>query len=319
MNPSSVPHNHVAIIGTGFGGIATAVRLQKAGFDDLVLLDRAGDVGGVWRDNDYPGAAVDVKSHLYSFSFAQNPDWRNAFAKQPELHAYLRRVADQFDLRRRLVLDCEVEELRWDPVEQLWMPGHVARPADRATRRGRNRRARRTGNPGPARAWSASRAPSFTPRAGTTRFDLTGKRVAVIGTGASAVQFVPAIQPTVGQMTVFQRTPPWIMPRHDHAIAGRRRRLLRAVPVAAAARTLRIYLQCEWMVIGFRNPPADAASPSGQRASISRLRSRTPSSAPSCCPTTASAASASCSRTTTCRPLTQPNVELVTDGDPRDP
>jgi hypothetical protein len=120
MSIGSVPHNHVAIIGTGFGGIATAVRLQKAGFDDLVLLDRASDVGGVWRDNDYPGAVVDVQSHLYSFSFAPNPDWRSTFAKQPELQAYLRQVADQFDLRRRLVLECDVEELRWDPADQQW-------------------------------------------------------------------------------------------------------------------------------------------------------------------------------------------------------
>jgi cation diffusion facilitator CzcD-associated flavoprotein CzcO len=102
MSTSSVPHNHVAIIGTGFGGIATAVRLRKAGFDDLVLLDRADHVGGVWRDNDYPGAAVDVQSHLYSFSFAPNPDWRSTFAKQPELHAYLQRVTDQVDPSRAI-------------------------------------------------------------------------------------------------------------------------------------------------------------------------------------------------------------------------
>src|SRR6202035_5567936 len=98
MLTDSVPHKHVAIIGTGFGAIATAVRLQRAGFDDLVLIDRAGDVGGVWRDNSYPGAAVDVKSHLYSLSFAPTPDWHNVFAKQAELHAFLRRVTDQFDL-----------------------------------------------------------------------------------------------------------------------------------------------------------------------------------------------------------------------------
>jgi cation diffusion facilitator CzcD-associated flavoprotein CzcO len=90
------PHNHhVAIIGTGFGGIATAICLRQNGFDDFVLLDRAGDVGGVWRDNDYPGAAVDVQSHLYSLSFAPNPNWRNTYAKQPELHAYLKAVSLQ--------------------------------------------------------------------------------------------------------------------------------------------------------------------------------------------------------------------------------
>ena len=120
MLTEPVPHNHIAIIGAGFGAIATAVRLQQAGFDDFVLIDRAGDVGGVWRDNSYPGAAVDVKSHLYSLSFAPNPDWHNVFAKQPELHAFLRRVTDQFDLRRRLVLGCEVEELRWNGVEHRW-------------------------------------------------------------------------------------------------------------------------------------------------------------------------------------------------------
>jgi hypothetical protein len=120
MLTDSVPHNHIAIIGTGFGAIATAVRLQQAGFEDFVLIDRAGDVGGVWRDNSYPGAAVDVKSHLYSLSFAPNPDWHNVFAKQSELHEYLRNVTDQFDLRRRLVLNTEVQVLRWDPTQQIW-------------------------------------------------------------------------------------------------------------------------------------------------------------------------------------------------------
>jgi cation diffusion facilitator CzcD-associated flavoprotein CzcO len=103
MTTALIPHNHVAIIGTRFGGLAAAVRLKQNGFDDLVLLERAGEVGGVWRDNDYPGAAVDVQSHLYSLSFAPNPDWHNSYAKQPELHAYLKDVADQFGLRRHLL------------------------------------------------------------------------------------------------------------------------------------------------------------------------------------------------------------------------
>jgi cation diffusion facilitator CzcD-associated flavoprotein CzcO len=120
MGADAIPQNHVAIIGTGFGAIAAAVRLRRAGFEDFVLIDRADEVGGVWRDNTYPGAAVDVKSHLYSLSFAPNPDWGSAFAKQPDLHAYLRRVVDGFDLRRRLVLGCEVEELRWDAGGQRW-------------------------------------------------------------------------------------------------------------------------------------------------------------------------------------------------------
>jgi cation diffusion facilitator CzcD-associated flavoprotein CzcO len=253
MNTSSVPHNHIAIIGTGFGAIATAVRLRQAGFDDFVLIDRADDVGGVWRDNSYPGAAVDVKSHLYSLSFAPHPDWHNAFAKQPELHDYLRRVADQFDLRRRLVLGCEVQQLRWDGIEHRWslQTELGERTAEHVVV-----------------ATGALAEPVVPDLPGLTRFkgarfhsarwdhsfDLTGKRVAVIGTGASAIQFVPAIQPAVDQMTVFQRTPPWIMPRHDHAISARTRKLFRAVPLLQRLVRARIYVEFEWMIVAFQHP-----------------------------------------------------------------
>jgi cation diffusion facilitator CzcD-associated flavoprotein CzcO len=249
----TIPHNHVAIIGTGFGGLATAVRLQKAGVVDFALIDRAGDVGGVWRDNHYPGAAVDVQSHLYSLSFAPNPDWRSTFAKQPELHAYLRRVTDRFDLRRRLELDCTIEALSWEPTEQRWTL---------ETSRGR-RTAQHvvvaTGAlaepvipdlPG-LEAFEGARFHSARWDHG---FDLTGKRVAVIGTGASAVQFVPAIQPSVEAMTVIQRTPAWVVPRHDHEVSERTRRLLRAVPLLQRLARARVYLQREWLVIAFRNP-----------------------------------------------------------------
>ena len=250
---TAVPHNHVVIIGTGFGGIATAVRLQQAGFDDLVLIDRAGDVGGVWRDNDYPGAAVDVQSHLYSFSFAPNPDWRNTYAKQPELHAYLRRVTDQFDLRRRLVLDCAVEQLRWTAAEQLWSlqtsgGRRTARHVVLAT--GALAEPIAPDLPGLERFAGAR----FHSARWDHTFDVAGKKVAVIGNGASAVQFVPEIQPTVERMTVFQRTPAWVVPRHDHEISGRASRLFRAMPTLQRLERLRVYLQREWWVVGFRHP-----------------------------------------------------------------
>jgi cation diffusion facilitator CzcD-associated flavoprotein CzcO len=251
---ASIPHNHVAIIGTGFGAIAAAVRLQRAGFEDFVLIDRAEDVGGVWRDNDYPGAAVDVKSHLYSLSFAPNPEWQNVFARQPELHGYLRAVVDRFDLRRRLVLGCEVEELRWDSDRQLWKietaggprtarhvvvaTGALAEPVEPDL-------------PGLA----SFKGARFHSARWNHDFDLTGKRVAVIGTGASAVQFVPAIAPRVEHLTLFQRTPPWIMPRHDHEIGARARRIFRAVPLAQRLTRAAIYCQFEWMILGFRHPP----------------------------------------------------------------
>jgi phytoene dehydrogenase-like protein len=120
MTNNAIAHNHVAIIGSGFGGIATAIRLQQNGFHDFILLERANEIGGVWRDNDYPGAAVDVQCQLYSFSFAPNPHWRNFYAKQPEIHAYLKDVAQRFGLRRHLALDCAVDRLDWNPAEQLW-------------------------------------------------------------------------------------------------------------------------------------------------------------------------------------------------------
>jgi cation diffusion facilitator CzcD-associated flavoprotein CzcO len=254
MTSSAVNHNHVAIIGAGFGGIATAIRLRQAGFDDLVLLDRAGDVGGVWRDNDYPGAAVDVQSQLYSFSFAPNPNWHNTYAKQPELYAYLNSVTEQFGLSGYLLLDCGVQRLDWDRTQHLWrlQTARGPRTADHVVIA--------TG----ALADPVMPAlPGLNQFAGATfhssrwdhKFDLTGKRIAVIGTGASAVQFVPAIQPTVAHMTVFQRTPAWVLPRHDREIGPRSRRLYRAVPMLQRLERLKIYLQREWMVVGFRHPP----------------------------------------------------------------
>jgi cation diffusion facilitator CzcD-associated flavoprotein CzcO len=254
MNTTSpVPHNQVGIIGTGFGAIATAVRLTQAGFDDLVLIDRAVDVGGVWRDNGYPGAAVDVKSHLYSLSFAPNPDWHDVFAKQPELHAYLRRVTDQFDLRRRLVLDCEVQEMRWSEIEQRWEleTAHGPRTAQHVVvATGALAEPVIPDLPG----LSTFKGARFHSARWDHSFDLAGKRVAVVGTGASAIQFVPAIQRTVAHMTVFQRTPPWIMPRHDHEIPARTRGLFRAMPLMQRLARAAIYLQFEWMIVAFQRP-----------------------------------------------------------------
>jgi cation diffusion facilitator CzcD-associated flavoprotein CzcO len=253
MTAEPVPHHQVAIIGTGFGGIATAIRLHQAGFDDVVLLDRAHEVGGVWRDNDYPGAAVDVQSNLYSFSFAPNADWHNTYAKQAELHAYLDSVTDRFGLRRKLILDCAVERLDWDVTRQVW--------------RLKTERGPRTATH-VVIATGALADPVVPNLPGLDRFtgvsfhsarwdhgyDLSGKRVAVIGTGPSAVQFVPAIQPDVAHLTVFQRTPAWVIARHDRENSAFRRRLYRAAPVLQRLERLNIYLRREWLVLGFRNP-----------------------------------------------------------------
>jgi cation diffusion facilitator CzcD-associated flavoprotein CzcO len=250
---TTVPHNHVAIIGTGFGAIATAVRLQQAAVHDFVLIEKAGDVGGVWRDNAYPGAAVDVKSHLYSLSFAQNPDWHNVFAKQPELHAYLRRTVDQFDLRRRLNLNCEVHKLHWDPVEQHWAIETANGP----------RTAQHV-----VVATGALAQPVVPDLPGMDNFtgarfhsarwdhdlDLAGKRVAVIGTGASAVQFVPEIAEDVEQLVVFQRTGNWFMPRRNRAYPPAVKWAIEHVPGLQAFRRQFMFNYCESLTLMIRHP-----------------------------------------------------------------
>jgi cation diffusion facilitator CzcD-associated flavoprotein CzcO len=306
------PHNHVAIIGAGFGGIATAIRLRQAGVNDVVLLDRAGDVGGVWRDNDYPGAAVDVQSSLYSFSFAPNPDWHNTFAKQPELYAYLRDVTDRFGLRRQLVLNCAVERLDWDPAEHVWRL---------QTARG-DRTAAHV-----VLATGALADPVIPAFPGLDRFtgvsfhsarwdhalDLAGKRVAVIGTGPSAIQFIPAIQPAIGHMTVFQRTAAWVVPRHDRAVGAVRRRLFRAVPVLQSLERLRIYLQREMLWVGFHNP-ALMRLPERRARTFLETQVRDPELRAKLLPTYRFGCKRVLISDDYLRSLDQRNVALVTDG-----
>ncbi|WP_236573621.1 flavin-containing monooxygenase [Nocardia caishijiensis] len=248
-----VPHNHVAIVGSGFGGIAAAVRLRRDGVSDIVLLERADEVGGVWRDNDYPGAAVDVQSNLYSFSFAPNPHWRNTFAKQPELFDYLVNVADTQGLREHLLTNCEVQQLDWDQVAKLWRleTAHGPRTATHVVLATGVLADPLTPNlPGV----DIFGGVSFHSARWNHGFDVRGKRIAVVGTGPSAVQFVPAIQPDVAHMTVFQRTPAWVTPRHDREIPALRRKLYQRFPKFQILERLRVYLQREWKVLAFRNP-----------------------------------------------------------------
>ncbi|MEV2246788.1 NAD(P)/FAD-dependent oxidoreductase [Streptomyces sp. NPDC049970] len=229
-------HVRVAVIGSGFGGLGAAVRLRREGITDFLVLERAGSVGGTWRDNSYPGCACDVPSHLYSFSFAPNPDWPRTFSGQEHIRAYLEHVADTFGLRPHIRLGHEVAVMRWDNDELHW----VIESANGSTIT--------------ADAVVSATGPLSDPKLpdipGLAEFpgkvfhsaqwdhdyDLTGKRVAVIGTGASAIQIVPEIQPKAGRLTLFQRTPPWVMPRMDRAISGAEKWLHRSLPFTGTAR-----------------------------------------------------------------------------------
>ncbi|MCX6466051.1 MAG: NAD(P)/FAD-dependent oxidoreductase [Pseudonocardiales bacterium] len=215
----------VAVIGAGFGGIGMGVALREDGVADVTLLDKADGVGGVWRANTYPGAACDVPSHLYSFSFAHGREWSRRFAPQPDILRYLERVAREHDLAPRL--RTEVTEARWDDDRALWrldlasgesLEADVLVPAC-----GQLSRPARPRIPG----LETFAGPAFHSAEWDHDVDLTGKRVAVIGTGASAIQFVPAIVDRVGAMTVFQRSAPYLIPRPDGPY---RRALLRALP-----------------------------------------------------------------------------------------
>jgi cation diffusion facilitator CzcD-associated flavoprotein CzcO len=243
----------IAIIGSGFGGLGAAIRLRQEGIEDFVVLERAGDVGGTWRDNTYPGCACDVESHLYSFSFAPNPEWTRWYSPQQEIQTYLQRCARDYGVLPHIRFDHEVLSASWDETARQWRI---------ETSRGTFAASFLVVATGPLSEACTPDLPGLERFAGKTfhssrwdhTYDLAGRNVAVIGTGASAIQFVPAIQPKVGRLTLFQRTPAWVIPRLDVPIGPRARRLFRRLPLLQRATRLAIYLYREAMVVLFRNP-----------------------------------------------------------------
>jgi cation diffusion facilitator CzcD-associated flavoprotein CzcO len=239
-----------AIIGTGFSGLGAAITLRQAGFHDLILLERAGDVGGTWRDNSYPGCRCDVQSSLYSFSFAPKPDWSETFPSQPELRGYLEQVTDQYGLRPFIRFGREVSSVRWDEAARRWLI---------ATSQGSYRSRYVIAGNGFLVEPSRPAIPGLDSFAGTVmhsaRWDhswsAAGRRVAVIGTGASAIQIVPQIQPAAAQLTVFQRTAAYVLPHTNRPVRARERRLYRAVPAAQRVARALTYCQRELLAIGF--------------------------------------------------------------------
>jgi cation diffusion facilitator CzcD-associated flavoprotein CzcO len=225
-----IRYAHIAILGTGFAGLGMAIRLKQHGQEDFVVIERASDIGGTWRDNTYPGCACDIPSHLYSFSFALNPHWSRMYSSQQEIWDYLRHCTRRFGILSHIQWNSELLDASWNEDEQRW---HIT------TTQGQLIADTLILGNGPLSE------PSLPPIPGIERFegvlfhsaqwkhdyDLTGKRVAVIGTGASAVQFVPLIQPQVGHLFLFLRTPPWIVPRRDHPIPVWQRAMFRILPI----------------------------------------------------------------------------------------
>ena len=247
--------HQVIVVGAGFSGLCMAIQLKEAGYDDFVVLEKAGDIGGTWRDNIYPGCACDVPSHLYSYSFAPNPRWSRMFAPQQEIWDYLKRCADKFGVTPHMRFNCEVERAVYDEQKQIW---HVT------THDGTELTTRIF-----VSGIGALSIPAYPKLPGVENFqgeafhsarwnhdyDLTGKRVAAVGTGASAIQFVPRIAPEVEQLDLYQRTPPWVLSKPDRRMTKIEKLLFKTLPVTQKLFRGGIYWWMESRVLGLAVDP----------------------------------------------------------------
>ena len=244
----------VLVIGAGFSGLGTAIRLRQEGYTDFVVLERGDDVGGTWHFNTYPNCGCDVPSHLYSLSFAPNPGWTRTYSRQPEIRDYLQRTADDFGIRPHLRTRTTVESAEWDEEAGRWLVH---------TDRGSVRARLLISGMGPLAEPRIPDIPGLDDFQGEVMhsarwnhdYDLKDKRVASIGTGASAIQYVPAIQPDVRRLHVFQRTPPWVLPHTDRPTKAWERRLYERSPKLRRLMRGLVYSGRETNVLAFVKHP----------------------------------------------------------------
>ena len=247
----------VAIVGSGFAGIGMAIRLKQMGVASLTVYEAAGDIGGTWRDNDYPGAACDIPSHLYSFSFAPNPSWSRTFGSQREILDYLKRCARDHGVEPLIRCNARVTKARFDDDARVWHLD-IATAPDGSTHEtveadvviAANGPLSRPAMPGIAGIERFGGALFHSARWDHT-YPFEGKTVAVIGTGASAVQFIPHLQRRAARLCVFQRTPPWIMPRPDRTISPHAQGAFRWLPLAQQIARWMIYWRHEARALAF--------------------------------------------------------------------
>ncbi|GAC1373078.1 MAG: NAD(P)/FAD-dependent oxidoreductase [Aquirhabdus sp.] len=227
---TAVRHVEIAVLGAGFAGIGAAIRFIQAGITDFVVLEKASEIGGVWRENTYPGCACDVPSALYSYSFAPNPHWSRMFAEQAEIKAYIKDTAERFGVMPYVKLNHEMLESTWDNEQKHWVVQtsagvFFARFVVMAC--------------GPMhepvypniKGLKSFKGMTFHSACWRHDYNLQGKRVAVIGTGASAIQFVPKIQPQVAKLTLIQRTPQWVLPKLDQVLPKTAQTIFKYVPL----------------------------------------------------------------------------------------
>jgi cation diffusion facilitator CzcD-associated flavoprotein CzcO len=244
----------VLIVGAGFGGIAAAIELRRHGFGKVRILEKAPDLGGTWFYNSYPGAACDVPSHLYSFSFAQRRDWTRLCSSQAEIHDYLRGVARSHSVEELVETNRTVTACSWDDRSCRWTvttaEGTTYTAAALILATGQLHQ------PAIPRIEGLEQftGHSFHSASWDHDYSVAGKRVAVIGTGASAVQFVPEIAPAVGRLTVFQRTGNWFLPRKNHRYPALFRAAVQRIPGLQAYRRRFMFEYCESLTLAIRHP-----------------------------------------------------------------
>ncbi|MGW7456882.1 flavin-containing monooxygenase [Streptomyces sp. NPDC054797] len=301
-------HVRVVVVGAGFSGIGAAIRLRQAGFRDVLVLEKGSELGGTWRENTYPGCACDVPSTLYSYSFAPGAAWSRVFAGQREIHAYLRTTAEQHGLGDVLRCGVHVREARWDPAAGRWLLETSDGPYSAAVL------VLATG------PWHVPRrldAPGVEEFAGpvlhTARWDhgvdLAGRRVTVVGSGASAVQIVPAIVARAAALHLFQRTAPWVLPKPDLPVPAAFNRSLDSLPGARRALRAGQYTLQEGFGFAFRHPRVARLVEAGARAHL-RLAVRDPALRQALTPDYRLGCRRLLTSSTYYQALTQPHVRL---------
>jgi cation diffusion facilitator CzcD-associated flavoprotein CzcO len=247
---------YAIIIGTGFSGLGMAIKMNKLGMDNYILIERNGHVGGTWYANQYPGCACDVPSNLYSFSFEPNPKWSYYFSRQPEIREYLEYCTDKYDVRRHIHFYTTVTELKWLEEQQLWQVTTKANNQEKQL----FARIIISGNGPLSNAAYPTDIPGIDKFQGemchtakwNEKIEFKNKRVAVIGTGASAIQVIPEIQKMdVSELIVFQRTPPWVIPRIDRCVSNFEKRLFEYFPIIQKFIRRSIYWLREAYVLSF--------------------------------------------------------------------
>ncbi|HCW89275.1 MAG TPA: 4-hydroxyacetophenone monooxygenase, partial [Marinobacter sp.] len=244
----------VVIVGAGFGGLCMAIKLQEAGYNDFVILEKAGEVGGTWRDNTYPGCACDVQSHMYSYSFEGKPDWSKRYAPWNEIQQYILDTTEKYGLRQRVEFHQEVIAAEYNDDTARWLI--TTEKGDRFD----------------CRYWVLASGPLHVPQYPDIKgldsfrgkvfhsarwdhdYDLKGKKVVSIGTGGSAIQYCPEIAPEVEQLYVFQRSPAWVIPRDDRRYLGIEKKLFARFPALRKLHRARLYWTNESRVWPIFNP-----------------------------------------------------------------